>query len=482
MSVEGQALQAAAPPASWFDVLTRGEAFERVYVLLALLFAAAAYFDAWTYVNTPNGKSLVEPWQDFALHLAWLLLTSFLVAVMAINIRRGTPLTRALPPEYGWCMVGCLGFSAMALIDRWGQALFGGELGLSALFSPPRVGEIVGSGMIVTGPLRAAWRRRDTEAGITAVISAALLLSTISFVTQFAHPYRDPWAAGTVAPSGNLYWMLLDAGVAALVLQGTALVATFLLLIRRFSLRLGSFTLICAINGVLVVPLKEHWEMLPAAVATGIAADLLYLWLRPSTARMWRLRSFAFLVPAIFAALFFLATALAHGIWWSGHVWSGTILITGLGGVLVSYLAFTPGGRQTQREPVAPQRPAHWPEISESSVKDAMEVLSDRAALAASPLCNLPYLARDGSEPVSELADLLRDIARELSTSTVHRNAQAGHLLVEYYVKRSGTHEQIAERLHLSRATYYHRLQHGCALVAERLDKLAGFTESIEQG
>jgi hypothetical protein len=62
--------------------------------------------------------------------------------------------------------------------------------------------------------------------------------------------------------------------------------------------------------------------------------------------------------------------------------------------------------------------------------------------------------------------------------STVHRDAQAGHLLVEYYVKRSGTHEQIAERLHLSKPTYYHRLQRGCELVAERLEKLASFTET----
>ena len=33
-----------------------------------------------------------------------------------------------------------------------------------------------------------------------------------------------------------------------------------------------------------------------------------------------------------------------------------------------------------------------------------------------------------------------------------------------------------AERLHLSRPTYYHRLQRGCELLAERLDRLASFT------
>src|SRR4029077_110216 len=119
--------------------------------------AIAAYFDAWSYVNTPNGKSFLEPWQDAFLHLTWLLLTAYLVVVTAMNTRRGNPITRSVPPGYGWSMVGCLGFSAMVVADRWAQVLAGPEYGLSALFSPPRVGEIVAGTLIVTGPLRAAW-------------------------------------------------------------------------------------------------------------------------------------------------------------------------------------------------------------------------------------------------------------------------------------------------------------------------------------
>jgi len=39
--------------------------------------------------------------------------------------------------------------------------------------------------------------------------------------------------------------------------------------------------------------------------------------------------------------------------------------------------------------------------------------------------------------------------------------------------ERVGSHEVIAERLHLSRPTFYRRLQRGLTLVAERLDELA---------
>ena len=193
--------------------------------------------------------------------------------------------------------------------------------------------------------------------------------------------------------------------------------------------------------------------------------------------RPGQLRAFAFVVPALFAAAFFAVVEFAQGIWWPAHVWTGAVLVTGLGGLLVSYLAYTPGGRQSPPEPAGVPPPAHWPELTGNSIKEAPEALSDRRLLAESALCRLPYLGRDGGDPVAELDDLLRDAAREMSTSSVLRDAQAGHLLVEYYVKRSGTHDQIAERLHLSRPTYYNRLQRGCELLADRLDKLAAFTE-----
>ena len=451
-------------------ILSRRNVFETTVLALSCLFAAAAYFDARTYLV--NGRSSLEPWQHAALDLTWLLMTAFLVAVMG-----GNPVTRSLPAGYGWSLVGCLTFSAVALLDPWGQQLFGPETSLSALLSPPRVGEIVAGGLMVTGPLRAAWRRQDPVAGLPAIVAAALLLSTITFVTQFAHPFRDLWAAGRGTSPQVLFWVAQDLGVASLLLQGTLFAAIFLLLMRRFRIRFGSFTVICLINGALVVPLKGQWEMLAVAALTGLSADVGYAWLKPSFTRAGRLRAFAFLVPALFAGLYVAAVALTYGTWWPVHVWSGAIFVTGLGGLLVSYLAFPPdAGRATHDASLA--APPRWPQINAGSVKEALEALSDPRALALNPLCALPYLARDGGDPAAELADLLRDAARELSTSTVFRDAQAGHLLVEYYVKRSGTHEQIALQLHLSRPNYYRRLHRGCEVLAERLDRLATFTEN----
>jgi hypothetical protein len=167
------------------------------------------------------------------------------------------------------------------------------------------------------------------------------------------------------------------------------------------------------------------------------------------------------------------------GVWWPVHVWSGAILVTGLGGVLISYLAFTPGGRTMTPAPQSTAPPAHWPRVTGQSVKEALEALPDRRMMAQASLCKLPYLGRDGGDPARELDELLRDAARELAGSTVLRDAQSGLCLVDYYVKRSGTHDQIAERLHLSRPVYYRRLERGIELLAERLESLAAFTETV---
>jgi hypothetical protein len=470
----------AQPSAPVVQIWLGRKFFEPTFIVLSCLFAAAAYFDSHTYEVT--GRSSLEPWQDAAVDLAWLLMTAFLVAVMAVNIRRGNPVTRSLPAGYGWSLVGCLAFSAVALLDRWGQQLFGAETSLSALISPPRVGEIVAGGLMVTGPLRAAWRRQDSEARLPAIVAAALLLSTITFVTQFAHPFRDLWPAGHGNGNSALatFWVAEDLGVAGLLLQGTSFAAIFLLLIRRFRIRFGSFAVICLINGALVVPLKGHWEMLAVAALTGLAADAGYAWLKPSPSQPGRLRAFAFFVPVAFAGLYIAAVAATYGTWWPVHVWAGAILVTGLGGLLVSYLAFPPEAVRAANDAGSLAPPTHWPQVTAGSVKQALEVLSDNRLLALSPLCTLPYLARDGGNPAAELADLLRDAARELATSTVFRDAQSGHVLVEYYVKRSGTHDQIAEQLHLSRPNYYRRLQRGCELLADRLDRLVTFTEDSQ--
>jgi hypothetical protein len=157
-----------------------------------------------------------------------------------------------------------------------------------------------------------------------------------------------------------------------------------------------------------------------------------------------------------------------------------TVLVSGL----LGWLAGRPAaGQSTMRsgaaKPVAALSNVGWTRYPQNParaqlLKTALEDLADLEALSRSPLTLLPVLS--GSEAAgSDLRDLLVDVIVELAASRMPRDAEAGRLMLDYYVKQVGSHELIMERLCLSRPTFYRRLQRGLALMAERVDDLSEF-------
>jgi hypothetical protein len=113
------------------------------------------------------------------------------------------------------------------------------------------------------------------------------------------------------------------------------------------------------------------------------------------------------------------------------------------------------------------------PSVQPSDVKDALHDLHNPMHLAHSPLRGLPVLISAGSSAAS-LRALLVDVVSGLASCARPRDREAGLLLLDYYVKRVGSHEVVMERLHLSRPTFYRRLRRGFDLVAQSLDEVNG--------
>ncbi|HSX80412.1 MAG TPA: hypothetical protein VLQ80_17800, partial [Candidatus Saccharimonadia bacterium] len=67
-----------------------------------------------------------------------------------------------------------------------------------------------------------------------------------------------------------------------------------------------------------------------------------YAWLQPSVQRPGAWRFFATVVPVLLTTLHFGVLGLTVGVWWSVHLWAGTIVLTGLVGLLVSLLLVPP--------------------------------------------------------------------------------------------------------------------------------------------
>ncbi len=188
-----------------------------------------------------------------------------------------------------------------------------------------------------------------------------VVLSTLTFLTQFAHPYADPWPSAGFLRTGlqtyryGLFYFGEAVGVLSLVLQAELAAAVVLAVWRAGPLPAGGWTLLFAANGVLVAALRGHFPFVVSAALTGLVADLLASRVRGRDAS--ELRLLAGCVAGAFCASVFLVVgqmgavdvlygtgggfALPHvsGLGWSVPLWMGTSLLAGGGAWLLAFLA-----------------------------------------------------------------------------------------------------------------------------------------------
>jgi hypothetical protein len=281
-------------------------------------------------------------------------------------------------------------------------------------------------------------------------------------------------------------WVAQNLGVSALLVQSTILAVTGLVLKSTFRLRPGSLTLVYAVNGLLVLVTKTHFYLLPVPVVAGVAGDA---WLAWSARRAGRPTASLCAVIAGAFTFTYMVEMYMVGTYWTGSLWAGVVLAAAIVSWSIGRLLragmpdsaaavppllegalVMPGEVRWTRDPQSTIRP--------QLVRAALDDLGTPEALGRSPLGQLPGVSRGGSA-AADLRSVLVDVIGELATSSGPRDAEAGKLLLDYYVKRVGSHEVIMERLHLSRPTFYRRLQRGFALVAERLDELSEFAQRV---
>ncbi len=155
--------------------------------------------------------------------------------------------------------------------------------------------------------------------------------------------------------SGHVpFWMDSSArdvlGVAALLIQASLIAGFVLLALRHGPLPLGSITMLVGLSGALMTVLNDRYWYIGVALVAGIIGDVAALFVRPAAEQPERIRVVAFLVPAVWYALYLIAIALSDaGIGWSIHMTLGAPVLAGVVGLLMSFLAF-PGLLHTQAE------------------------------------------------------------------------------------------------------------------------------------
>ena len=319
-------------PSNW-PALT----FDWLFSGLAIVLVASGYFDAWINRNLP-----VKAWEHGPTQATWLLILLCLAIIGTIRWFRTRRPEEVIPKGYLISVVGCVVSAVGMLSSIWWGVLFGGEAtGVPTIFRPPNLLQIAGGGMIVMGPLRAAVSRRELRAGAPALISATLLLATITFFSQFDHPYVNPWAYDLhQLPLKTFGFVGQELGALSLMMQAAITTGTILFILRQIRLPPGSITFMLTVTAVFVCSERSLFQFVVVAAVVGVASDVLLIWAERQPSRLVRLRVFATAMGVLLPAVYLLDVWFYEGTYWPADVAYGTILACGIIGWLMSVLTF----------------------------------------------------------------------------------------------------------------------------------------------
>ncbi len=323
--------------------------FDWMFVGLSAWLTSGFFLDGWAHTHGKVDGSFFTSWHA-ALYTGYLALAVFLVGYTIHRVAHGIPWRQALPVGYGLSLLGAVLFWCGGLGDMLWHFFFGIEANVEALLSPTHLLLAVAAWLILGGPLRAAWHRVDNPDGgywqlFPMLLSMTFMLSTATFITQIAHPVANLWGGGQ-APPAQFAWLYQQTGVVSFLWDAGLVMGSVFVMMRRWVLPPGALTLLITLNavGMGFLLYNKPFPLVPvvARMVAAMIVELLYILSKPSVQRPLALRLFAFVVPALLTAMHFLALQMTQGIWWTIHLWTGIIVLSGIVGVLASYVLVAP--------------------------------------------------------------------------------------------------------------------------------------------
>nr|ALV85563.1 hypothetical protein [uncultured bacterium pA1] len=314
--------------------------------VLGLWFCGGVFLDGWAHNHLDSAlETFFTPWHavmysGFAACGLALLLSAWM------NRRKGFAWERSLPPGYMPSLAGAGVFAAGGAFDMFWHLTFGIEKNVEALLSPAHLVLAVGAVLVLSGPFRAAWRNPEPPRGLVAslpmILSMAFAVSIVSFMTQFAHPVRH--LAVGAKPAAAMADLEQGRAVAGFIFQLSFLTGLALLAVRRWgkTLPMGTFAIVFGVNMLGMSFMSDEQRLVIGAALAGLFADLELRRLSPSPERPRAFRTFAAEAPAAYALAVFVSLMATAKLWWSVHMWTGTIAMAGIAGLFLSCLSLPP--------------------------------------------------------------------------------------------------------------------------------------------
>jgi hypothetical protein len=245
----------------------------------------------------------------------------------------------------------------------------GADGGIARVISPFHLMLLLGAGLLLASPLRAAWGSRDYDGRLTpeqalpVVLGLTLLTGLALFAFQWLSAFGD-WKPGVtlaglppeVRADQAVVQSLQTVVLARIIVTDLILLGPALLAARRFRLPFGSVTLMFTLAGTLSAALRNLSlaGSLLAALAAGLVADVTIRRLHPSAERPAALRILAVATSLAFAGVYVVALAVLHGRTLPLDLALGAIGLTGLTGLGLSAIAAPPAASAGPAAPAAP--------------------------------------------------------------------------------------------------------------------------------
>lgn len=317
---------------------------------LSLWLVAGLFLDGWAHNTLHDAiETFLTPWH--AVLYSGLAATSAVLGHAWLrNIQQGFSWTHALPEGYMLSLLGIGIFGSAGLFDFMWHSIFGFEVDIEALLSPPHLMLAAGGLLVVSGPLRATWQRVSAQDGWAelwpALISTFVILSIFTFFTQFSNAFQYASILADESPIDQIYFWEVTT-ISYVLIPAGLIMGVILLLMHRWTLPHGTLVVFITGNALMMFLMGssysgDQWPVLIAALVGSIIAEVLYARMKPSTGRIRELRLFAFGVPFVLYLLYFGILIMTVGIWWRIHMWFGASLLAGAIGLGLSFLMTLP--------------------------------------------------------------------------------------------------------------------------------------------
>jgi hypothetical protein len=312
------------------------------------------FLDGWAHHTRPDLESFFTPWHG-VLYSGAAASAAWLGWVILRRRRQGYSWRGAVPSGYGLGLLGIVGFAATGVGDLLWHTVFGIEADIEALLSPPHLLLFISGLLMLTSPLRAAWRSPAEPRGnrlvalLPALLSLTLAVAVVAFFFHYVSPFQEHTTALTIAGEHQL-----ASALASIFLTNLILITPLALFTRRFGAPpFGAATLLFTTVAALL-NLDGAFALSEAVAGVfvgGLASDVVLGRLRPSDQRHHALWAAMSTVPALLWGAYFLSLALGDGVAWTPELWGGAIAMASLTGLGVGLLAAPPGSGQSLQVP-----------------------------------------------------------------------------------------------------------------------------------